>query len=120
LLVENAQNFTANNGHLKATSAPKVQSRWGYFMNLNRFSILNRLNQEQIKELSESFGFSYSEFREATTGRYFNEKICDKICKMLGYRQWYPKYWPKNMPYNGLMNKEMGKKIQKRKEKAKK
>jgi hypothetical protein len=83
-------------------------------VDLNRFSILRRLSPEQVKSLCAEFNLEYGDFVEATTGKFFNEILCDKICKLLGYRKWYPKYWPKGMANNSLVKRTKTGKVKKK------
>ncbi len=74
-------------------------------MDLNRFSIPNRLSKQQAEHVCEKFKISYMEIREGVVGRKINFELCDYICDLLGYRKWYPEYHPRRMGGNGKIQK---------------
>ena len=74
-------------------------------MDLNRFSIFNRLSQKQIDELCTKFEITYLELRDGVVGRKINFEWCDYICSLLGYKKWYPEYHPRKMGGDGKFQK---------------
>ena len=66
-------------------------------MNLNRFSIFNRLSHTQIELILWKFKISIEELFEKTQTENFDPKVCSFTCRLLGYSNWYPKYHPRGM-----------------------
>ena len=90
-------------------------------MDLNRFSILNRLNAKQIQLICEEFNIEYVDIYLGTQTENINFELCDFICKFLGYKKWYPKYHPKGMgKKEGWVSYKEGNKAVKRAKKNKK
>lgn len=89
-------------------------------MDLNRFSILNRLKESQIQTVCDYFGISFIDLFNGTQTDNINFELCDYICKMLGYKKWYPKYQPRGMgKKDGWASKKEGNRAIKRAKKEK-